>query len=302
MALAAFAVDNGVFWMARGQAQNAADAGALAGASALVHAGQHVADTRGWRGGDRGQGRRQLNLVNGASGGGPGDVGVPAVAVAPYNTNCVQVDVYRGRHVLERDDADLLRATSLASAAWAIKATATAQVSQADASGCMRPWFIDRQGRRTPIASPDCSYAAVPGLTGTATSGQHGDISHNDLARPATASWTSALAAAAIHDAIDTAWPDMRRSPSATRSRQSPARSSRSGRQGIDDLSTGIRTAGGVHVEYQPAGCNVTMNCTSANVVGGCAAAGTCSCPHGGCPYGGSQSPRLVQAALCDPS
>jgi hypothetical protein len=74
--------------------------------------------------------------------------------------------------------------------------------------------------------------------------------------------------------------------------------------QGITDLLTWDPDAGGVHVEYQPAGCNTSMNCVTASIVGGCAAAGTCNCngSAANCPYGGSQSPRLVQAAICDPT
>ncbi len=75
-------------------------------------------------------------------------------------------------------------------------------------------------------------------------------------------------------------------------------------RSGIQDLLTWDPDSGGVHVEYQPAGCNVSMNCVTASIVGGCAAAGTCACPSSAaqCAYGGSQSPRLVQAAICDPT
>ncbi len=38
-------------------------------------------------------------------------------------------------------------------------------------------------------------------------------------------------------------------------------------------------------------------------VTGGCAASGTCACPSyaSECPYGGTMSPRIVQAAICDP-
>src|SRR5262249_35025269 len=72
-------------------------------------------------------------------------------------------------------------------------------------------------------------------------------------------------------------------------------------RQGINTLLTEDPNSGGVHVVYNPSGCTPGSNCTSAVVVGGCAATGTCTCA-GGCPYGGAMSPRIVQAAICDPT
>ena len=69
-------------------------------------------------------------------------------------------------------------------------------------------------------------------------------------------------------------------------------------KQGIDALFTwdpdynALTNPTGVR--YDPATNTVT---------GGCAASGTCACPSyaSECPYGGTQSPRIVQAAICDP-
>jgi hypothetical protein len=61
--------------------------------------------------------------------------------------------------------------------------------------------------------------------------------------------------------------------------------------QGIDDLLAWDPDSGGVH--WDPA---------KKEVVGGCSSTGTCNCAPYRCPYGGAQSPRIVQAAICSPS
>ena len=106
MALSAFAmfvVDYGVLWVSRHQAQNAADSGALAGATALAL--DDFADRT-----DTGPAKvaaRQFALANGVFGAQPdvqmtGDVRFYKDAPAEFpascaNDDCVRVDVYRNQ-------------------------------------------------------------------------------------------------------------------------------------------------------------------------------------------------------------
>jgi hypothetical protein len=47
---------------------------------------------------------------------------------------------------------------------------------------------------------------------------------------------------------------------------------------------------------------DATWDGTRKEVVGGCSSTGTCVCGSAPCPYGGTQSPRIVQAAICSPA
>jgi hypothetical protein len=62
-------------------------------------------------------------------------------------------------------------------------------------------------------------------------------------------------------------------------------------RSGVESLLAWDPDSGGVH--WDPA---------KKEVVGGCSSTGTCNCGSQPCPYGGAQSPRIVQAAICSPS
>ena len=137
--ISAIVVDYGVFWLSRGQAQNAADGGALAGAVALAF---DEPDSAGEPGG-----RAETAAIAVASGNPvfPGDGGTSGVVVQftcpPWvaGGGCVQVDVHRdgeaGSTTLPVYFAPLFGAAS-----QQIKATATAQAIPANASECLRPW------------------------------------------------------------------------------------------------------------------------------------------------------------------
>ena len=58
--------------------------------------------------------------------------------------------------------------------------------------------------------------------------------------------------------------------------------------QGMDDL-----------LAWDP---GATWDPVDKEVKGGCSSTGTCVCAGGPCPYGGTQSPRIVQAAICSPA
>ena len=145
----AFVVDYGVMWVGRGQAQNAADAGALAGAVAMAF------DTNGWT--DRtptGPARAsalRMAQVHSIWGQPPNvdvntDVfftGLPA-AMCPADANgrtpCIRVDVYRNQ--ARNNPLPAIFGLAVGLVDQGVRATATARVAVADASDCLKPWII----------------------------------------------------------------------------------------------------------------------------------------------------------------
>jgi hypothetical protein len=198
MAFSGFVIDKGLMMVTRGQAQNAADAGALAGAVALAFDG----DTRE----DDGPAKTAAyafaisNYVAGTappvidptSGDAtdvkfytdnPGDF--PAVCI---DNNCIRVDVHRtqaaGRIPLPVFFTQLIGVTD-----QGVRATATARVSAANATDCLRPfgvpdlWFeentpptpaefnayVTASGgtRGAPVTPPDVYQAPTTTTTGS---------------------------------------------------------------------------------------------------------------------------------------
>lgn len=155
LAMTAFTFDFGVKWVARGQAQNAADAGALAGAVALSFDDpDDLTDT--------GMAKQnalryaQANFVIGES---PNvnvttDVTFPA---CPDGTTdlCVKVDVYRNQ--ARGNPVPTFFARLVDVAEQGVRATATAQVRIGNASDCLKPWaVVDRWAEYVdPTASVD---------------------------------------------------------------------------------------------------------------------------------------------------
>ena len=145
----AFVVDYGVMWVGRGQAQNAADAGALAGAVAMAF------DANGWTdrtptGPARASALRmaQQNSIWGQ----PPNVdvntdvfftGLPA-AMCPADANgrtpCIRVDVYRNQ--ARGNPLPAIFGLAVGLVDQGVRATATARVAVADASDCLKPWII----------------------------------------------------------------------------------------------------------------------------------------------------------------
>ena len=147
-----FVVDYGVMWVGRGQAQNAADAGALAGAVSMAF------DANGWT--DRtetGPARtaaRQMAVSNAVIGQAPDVVmasdvfftGNPAdmcPADVNGNTPCIRVDVYRNQ--ARNNPLPSIFGRTFGITAYGVRATATARVAIADSSNCMKPWAIPGQ-------------------------------------------------------------------------------------------------------------------------------------------------------------
>ncbi len=155
-AVSALVLDYGVLWSARGQAQNAADAGALAAAIQLLN---NPSDTAGAVSAAKATANRNnvWGQYTAAS-----DVlvttGLTCPASAGGGPGCVRVDVLRGAtdrngnthtNTLPTFFANLFGVSS-----QAINATAMAQVSSANAVSCIKPWTLpDKwiEGDETPI-------------------------------------------------------------------------------------------------------------------------------------------------------
>jgi len=162
----AFTADYGVMWVGRREAQNAADAGALAGAVAMS------LDADGWT--DRtptGPARtaaRQMALANAIWGQAPSvvmdsDVYFTAepADMCPPDVNgltpCIRVDVYRNQ--ARGNPLPGIFGNAFGMLTQDVRATATARVAVADSSDCLKPWIIpdkwfDRHDETPPIESP----------------------------------------------------------------------------------------------------------------------------------------------------
>ena len=141
IAVSAFAIDFGLFWLGRSQAQNSADAGALAGAVALnFDSATNVTDT--------GPAKlsaltaAQANLVAGEA---------PAVDVSSDITfvdcpdgapspACIRVDVYRD--TAHGNALPMWFGNVVGLVSQDTKATATGEAGSGNATKCLRPWMI----------------------------------------------------------------------------------------------------------------------------------------------------------------
>lgn len=300
LALASFAVDLGAAWYARAQAQTAADAGALAGAVALAR------DNSNWpfaTGGIVEQSaittaQLSANHVMSAQGAVQVAAECPSFLTSPNNTNCVRVNVFRdgsnSSTALPTYFANLFGVTS-----QGVLATATAQVMPANSSGCMRPWFIvDRytDANNNGVYDAGDSYATpgyrVPQDIGTSVQ------FHLNGGPSAYGQLDVGSGGNAIRDAIRNCVTGMTFAIGQTAATK-PGNTLGPEKQGIDDL---MAWDPDYNASTRPNG--VRWDATAKEVVGGCAASGNCACPSSSatCPYGGTQSPRIVQAALCAPT
>jgi hypothetical protein len=154
VAFTTFVVDWGVLWLSRGQAQNSADSGALAGAIALGFDDPNDLT-------DTGAGKlnayqaTQNNLVYGQ----PPDVNVTTDVTFPACPDgigqCIRVDVYRNQ--TRNNPLPIMFGTLVGLTDQGIRATATARIRAANATECLRPWaIVDRWDETAPnYPSPD---------------------------------------------------------------------------------------------------------------------------------------------------
>lgn len=153
IAVNTFVVDYGVMWVARRQAQNAADAGALAGAVAMAF------DPEGWT--DRSEtGPARLAAYEVARTntvwGQPPDVNIatdvfftdqPAAQCRDTDgsARCIRVNVYRNQ---ERDNSlPTVFGLIVGLTGQGVRATATARVAVADGTDCLKPVAIPDKWR-----------------------------------------------------------------------------------------------------------------------------------------------------------
>lgn len=141
MALSSFVIDMGVLWLARAQAQNAADGGALAGAVALAFDESSEPPEAGGAAFQSADKTAKATLVYGET---PGVVVSWECPSYVTGSRCARVDVYRdgtnGSTTLPAYFAWLLGVTS-----QKIKATATARATPSNAAECLRPWAVPDQ-------------------------------------------------------------------------------------------------------------------------------------------------------------
>jgi Flp pilus assembly protein TadG len=164
LAFSAFVVDAGVMWVAREQAQNAADAGALAGALAAADLDSTANETAAanlfagqvsiW-----GQRTDVADIV----------VSSPLPSKCPDGTfSCIQVDVMRGTpdhannphtNYLPTFFAQLVGITR-----QGVRATATAEVKAGNAVKCIQPYIIpDKWAEAPPPWVPTSTYQPPTG-------------------------------------------------------------------------------------------------------------------------------------------
>jgi Flp pilus assembly protein TadG len=158
-AFAMFVIDYGLLWVSRNQAQNAADAGALAGATALAL--DDFADRTAT--GPAKVAARSFAVANNVWDKAPdvqmaSDVRFYPDAPAAFpascaGDDCVRVDVYRTK---ARGNAlPMFLGFLVGLADQGIRATATAQAAPANASNCLKPWAIaDKWEEHNPKVAP----------------------------------------------------------------------------------------------------------------------------------------------------
>jgi hypothetical protein len=165
-----FVVDYGVMWVSRRQAQNGADAGALAGAIGMMQEGndaaailsaRHFADNSVvW-----GQGNSAANVDVALSG---PSVNIPPCGIAP---GCIRVDIMRN----QPDRAGALRGNPLPTYfgsivginSQGVRATATAQLGSGNAIRCLLPFAVIDRWKDDYDTNKDATYYPYDPLTGT---------------------------------------------------------------------------------------------------------------------------------------
>ena len=194
LAFTSFVIDYGVMWVSKRQAQNVADAGALAGALALINdggtpavailAGQHFsANNPVWgQGNTNGNGNTTGNVVVTPSG--------ASNSIPPCGTNpgCVRVDVYR--NTPDRDDPSLIRGNPLPTyfsqlvgvTDQGVRATATAETSGGRSIKCLLPFAVIDRWSDNHDENPDPTYFPNDPITSPGVTGW----SANDEYRPAS--------------------------------------------------------------------------------------------------------------------
>lgn len=156
VALTSFVLDYGVMWTSRGQAQNAADAGAMAGAVARAfdETGAPIAGGRTYT---AAYSAAAANEVFGETGGIV--VGFPPCPAWAEGTRCVRVEVHRDG-TNGSTGLPVYFARMFGSTTQKVQATATAAALPANATDCLRPWAVPDiwTELRNPPYTPTSTY------------------------------------------------------------------------------------------------------------------------------------------------
>jgi hypothetical protein len=151
MAFSAFAIDYGVLWASRRQAQNSADAAALAGAGAFMDDPlKDQTDT-----GPAKQTALQLSQVNPVWGQSPSvnvttDITFPPCPDEDLTASCVRADVYRTQ--ARSNPVPMFFGSLFALTQQDIRAMAIAKIATANGSDCLKPWGIaDKWTENNPV-------------------------------------------------------------------------------------------------------------------------------------------------------
>jgi len=164
MGLSMFVVDAGVLWLARVQAQNAADAGALAGATARGY--EELADPPAANGA-----AYQSAMAAATTHGVMGEPASPTVlftcpAFVPAGIKCTRVDVFR-----DNTNGSTFLPTYFAGAfgnyTQSIKATATAWTTSGNSTNCMRPWAVADRWEERVMPNDELNHWVKVGNTPT---------------------------------------------------------------------------------------------------------------------------------------
>ena len=157
VAFSAIVVDYGILWASRGQAQSAADAGALAGAVAFAGSASNAHATAS------ATMFAQQNPVWGVATA-PGDITVhPLPYPCPANAGgqpegCIRVDVMRGAPDFfdntHTNTLPIFFASMLGVVSQSVRATATAQATSGNASECPTPWAVADKWLEVDNAAP----------------------------------------------------------------------------------------------------------------------------------------------------
>jgi Flp pilus assembly protein TadG len=152
MGFSMFVIDYGVLWLARVQAQNAADSGALAGA--IARGFDELADPPAANGA-----AYQSAVAAATKHGVLAEIASPTVsfvcpAWAPAGVRCTRVDVWR-----DGSNGSTTLPTFFAQAfgnfSQQIKATATAWTTSGNSTKCVRPWAIADKWTEDPATTPN---------------------------------------------------------------------------------------------------------------------------------------------------
>lgn len=139
LAVTTFVVDYGMLWVARHQAQNSADAAALAGAASLAYDSMQDRSNSG----PAKQAALRLALVNTVIGQSPNinvnDITFPQCP-DDGTWRCIRVNVYRNEQ--RGNPLPMIFGRIVGLGAHGVRATATAKAAVGNASNCLKPWVI----------------------------------------------------------------------------------------------------------------------------------------------------------------